>query len=206
MRLKIFAILLFSMLSGCADAQKTARLPEDKNILIVYLSRTRNTEALAGIIHQNTGGTKVAIEVQNPYPEDYKAIVEQVRQENETGFLPHLKTEIKDIEKYDVVFIGFPTWGMQLPPPVKSFLKRYDLSGKTIVPFNTHAGYGVGSGFQNIKELCPKSIVSEGFSTRGGVERDGILYVMEGEKEKEVQAEVRKWLGEINLLRDKDKH
>lgn len=206
MILKIFAILLFSMLSGCADAQKTARLPEDKNILIVYLSRTKNTEAVAGIIHQNTGGTKVAIVVQNPYPEDYKAIVEQVRQENETGFLPHLKTEIKDIEKYDVVFIGFPTWGMQLPPPVKSFLKHYDLSGKTIVPFNTHAGYGVGSGFQNIKELCPKSTVSEGFSTRGGVERDGILYVMEGEKEKQVQAEVQKWLRKINLLSNTDKH
>ncbi|WP_303745093.1 flavodoxin family protein, partial [Bacillus toyonensis] len=89
-------------------------------VLIVYLSRTKNTKAIAEIIHKNVGGTLVALELQTPYPEDYKAIVDQVSMENETGFLPPLKTRIDSIAKYDVVFIGFPTWGMQLPPPIKS--------------------------------------------------------------------------------------
>lgn len=114
--------------------------------------------------------------------------------------MPPLKTKIDSIEKYDVVFLGFPTWGMQLPPPMKSFLHQYDLKGKTVIPFNTNAGYGVGSGFQTVKELCPDSDVLEGFEIKGGVERDGIYFVMEGEKEKQAQNEIKKWLEKINLL------
>ena len=117
-------------------------------VLIVYLSRTNNTKAVAEIIHRQVGGTLVALELENPYPENYQAIVDQVARENETGYLPPLKTKIDSLEKYDVVFVGFPTWGMQLPPPLKSFLSQYDLSGKTVVPFNTNAGYGIGSSFR----------------------------------------------------------
>ena len=155
-------------------------LSEASNVLIVYLSRTNNTKAVAEIIHEYVGGTLVALELKNPYPEDYKAIVDQVVKENESEFLPPLKTKIDSIQKYDVVFVGFPTWGMQLPPPMKSFLNQYDLSGKTIVPFNTNAGYGIGSSFEIIKKLCPKSIVLEGFSTQGGIERDGNPFRNEG--------------------------
>ena len=90
---------------------------------------------------------------------------------------------------------------MQLPPPMKSFLNQYDLSGKTVVPFNTNAGYGVGSSFDTVKKLCPKSKVLDGFSTKGGVERDGIYFVMEGEKGKQARDEVKKWLKKINLLK-----
>ena len=92
---------------------------------------------------------------------------------------------------------------MQMPPPVKSFLKRYDLKGKTVVPFNTHAGYGVGSGFQEVKQLSPGSRILEGLSIKGGIERDGILFVMEGEKEKQAKAEVADWLKKIGLRSDK---
>lgn len=172
-----------------------------ENVLIVYLSRTNNTKAIAEIIHENVGGTLVALELENPYPENYKATVDQVAKENGTGFLPPLKTKIDSIQKYDVVFVGFPTWGMQLPPPMKSFLKQYDLSGKTIVPFNTNGGYGIGSTFDTVKELCPNSRVVEGFSIKGGVERDGILFIMEGEKEKEARLEVEKWIQKINVVK-----
>ncbi|MEP6513132.1 MAG: flavodoxin [Parafilimonas sp.] len=177
----------------------------NKKILIVYLSRTNNTKAVAEIIHKNVGGDLVALELQTPYPSDYKAIVAQVEQENETGFLPPLKTNIDSIEKYDVVFIGFPTWGMQLPPPMKSFLHKYNLSGKTIVPFNTNAGYGVGSSFETVKQLCPNSKVLEGYSVKGGVERDGILFVMEGEKKQRVEVAIKKWLGTIGINQTKKK-
>jgi flavodoxin len=173
---------------------------KDKKILIVYLSRTKNTKALADIIHQKVGGTLVALELATPYPENYQQIVAQVAKENETGFLPLLKTKIDSMEHYDVIFLGFPTWGMQLPPPVKSFLHQYDLSGKIVVPFNTNAGYGVGRSFKTVKQLSPKSEVLEGFTTKGGVERDGILFVMDGDKEKQVKAEVKAWLKKIGLI------
>jgi flavodoxin len=205
------ALLLLQILSslvGCTSAQRPATTDPivtkpNAKVLIVYLSRTRNTEALAKLIHAEVGGTLVPLELEKPYPADYKSTVDQVAKENETGFLPPLKTKISGIEQYDVVFVGFPTWGMQMPPPVKSFLKRYDLKGKTVVPFNTHAGYGVGSGFQEVKQLSPGSRILEGLSIKGGIERDGILFVMEGEKEKQAKAEVADWLKKIGLRSDK---
>jgi flavodoxin len=155
-----FALILttFLLLSGCTAAQTPSTELDDalknKNVLIVYLSRTKNTKAVAEIIHKHTGGTLVELVLESPYPENYKAIVDQVVNENATGFLPALKTKIESIYEYDVVFIGFPTWGMQLPPPMKSFLTQYDLIGKTVIPFNTNAGYGVGSSFETVKKLC----------------------------------------------------
>jgi flavodoxin len=171
-----------------------------KKILIIYLSRTNNTKAIAEIIQKNVGGKLVALELQKPYPENYQQIVAQVVRENETGFLPPLKTKINSIQKYDVLFIGFPTWDMQIPPPMKSFLHQYNLSGKTVIPFNTNAGYGVGSGFQTVKELCPDSKVLNGFSIKGGIERDGVFFVMKGEKAKDAEREVRKWLQQIKVI------
>jgi flavodoxin len=90
---------------------------------------------------------------------------------------------------------------MQLPPPMKSFLKQYDLSGKTVVPFNTNAGYGIGSTFETVKALCPNSTVLDGFTTKGGIERDGILFVMQGAKEKQAQAEIQTWLKKLNIIK-----
>ncbi len=179
----------------------TRQTTDPKKVLIVYLSRTNNTKAIAEIIQKNVGGRLVALELKTPYPENYKAIVDQVVEENATGFLPPLKTKIDSIEKYDVIFLGFPTWGMQLPPPVKSFLKQYDLSGKKIVPFNTNAGYGTGSSFDTVKEMCPNSTVLDGYSTKGGVERDGIFFVIQGEKEKQAELEVKNWLKKLNLVK-----
>jgi hypothetical protein len=90
---------------------------------------------------------------------------------------------------------------MQLPPPMKSFLKQYDLSGKIVVPFNTNGGYGIGSSFETVRELCQNSTVLEGFSMKGGIERDGILFVMEGEKAKQAHVEIDTWLRKIGLLK-----
>jgi flavodoxin len=166
------------------------RVPTEKNTLIVYLSRTSNTKAIAEIIHQKVGGTLVALELETPYPADYRAIVLQVVHENESGYLPPLKTKIGGIEQYDFVFLGFPTWGMQLPPPVKSFLHQYDLKGKIVIPFNTNGGYGVGSSFETIKELCPQSTILHGFTTRGGSGIDGHNLLIKDAKAEEARKEV----------------
>jgi flavodoxin len=205
-RITQIALLVCMLPVSCTPAQQDNISPNGQSninpesTLIVYLSRTQNTKAVAEIIHKNIGGTLIALELETPYPEHYQTTVNQVAEENRTGYLPPLKTKIDDIGKYDVVFIGFPTWGMQLPPPMKSFLSQYDLSGKIVVPFNTNAGYGIGSSFETVKQLCPNSTVLDGFSTKGGVERDGILYVMEGDKEKQVQTEVKKWLQKIKAV------
>jgi hypothetical protein len=144
----------------------------------------------------------VALELEKPYPENYQATVQQVVKENETGYLPPLKTKIDSIQNYEIVFIGFPTWDMQMPPPMKSFLHRYNISGRTVIPFNTNAGYGVGRGFQTVKELCPNSTILEGFSIKGGVERDGVYLVIKDEKAKEAETKVKKWLQKMELTKE----
>jgi flavodoxin len=199
----IIGLATVLLTSSCRDDQPAVSEStiDPERTLIVYLSRTKNTQAVAEMIQKNVGGTLVALELVTPYPEHYQTTVNQVGEENRTGYLPPLKTKIDNIGTYDYIFVGFPTWGMQLPPPIKSFLNEYDLSGKVIIPFNTHAGYGVGSGFRTIEELCPNSTLLGGYSTKGGVERDGILFVMEGEKEKQVQEDVKEWLREIALVK-----
>lgn len=204
-------LTFFLLFSACSPAETRHNKPDPVviidpgkalpgKVLIVYVSRTNNTKAIAEIIHKQVGGTLVALELATPYPENYRATVEQVARENESGFLPVLKTKINNIQQYDVVFVGFPTWGMQLPPPMKSFLRQHDLNRKTVIPFNTNGGYGIGSAFQTVKELCPNSQVLDGFTTRGGSERDGQLLVITGEKGKEAETNVQQWLRKIKMI------
>jgi flavodoxin len=197
-----FFVLISACSSQTESINTTGTTVDSGKVLIVYLSRTNNTKALAEIIHENVGGILVALELEKPYPENYQATVQQVAKENETGYLPPLKTKIDSIESYDVVFVGFPTWGMQLPPPMKSFLKQYDLSGKTIIPFNTNGGYGTGSSFQTVKELCPNSKLVEGFTIKGGSERDGQYLVLKDEKRKEAERAVKSWLQKLQLIKE----
>jgi hypothetical protein len=81
---------ILCLTSGSSRAQQSPansqRVLTEKNTLIVYLSRTNNTKAIAEIIHQKVGGTLVALELQTPYPTDYRATVQQVVRENETGY------------------------------------------------------------------------------------------------------------------------
>ena len=212
MKIKISMIhillALSVLISSCSPSgtknrySKVDSTIDSSKVLIVYLSRTNNTKTVAEIIHKNAGGTLVALELEKPYPENYQATVQQVVKENETGFLPPLKTKIDNIQNYDVVFVGFPTWGMKLPPPMKSFLRQYDLSGKTIVPFNTNDGYGIGSSFDTLKELCPKSKILDGFSIKGGSESDGRARLSKVDNAKDAETKVKKWLQEIKLIKE----
>jgi len=203
--LLMIASAVICLLSGAAAAQqrpaKGQALPAEKKILIVYLSRTNNTKAVADIIHEKVGGKLVALELQTPYPADYYATVQQVVRENETGYLPPLKTVTDGPDQYDVVFVGFPTWDMKLPPPMKSFLHQYSLRGKTIIPFNSNSGYGPGSTFRTVRELCPQTTVLQGFSTRGGLERDGQLLAIKDARAEEVRTEVENWLRTVGMLK-----
>ncbi|MDT7828010.1 flavodoxin [Pricia sp. S334] len=190
-------IFIIFLVSGICGAQGS--MDESDNILIVYLSRTNNTKVVAEMIHEKVGGDLVALELKNPYPADYQSIVKQVAEENRTGFLPPLKTKV-DVDKYDTIFLGFPTWGMQLPPPVKSFLTRYDFEDKTVIPFNTNAGYGIGSSFRTVESLCSDCNILEGFSVTGGIERDGIYLAIKGKRKVEVRELLMEWLENLKPL------
>jgi flavodoxin len=201
----VLVLLCSSLSCAFADANENATAKNNKataaapKVVIVYLSRTNNTKTVAEFIQQAVGGELVAIELQTPYPENYQDTVEQVRQENQAGYLPALKTMIKNIASYDVIFLGFPTWGMQMPPPVKSFLAKHQLGDKTVIPFNTNAGYGIGSGLSDLTRYCPDCRVLSELQLKGGIERDGVLFVMEGAYAVSVKEKVQQWLRTLSV-------
>jgi hypothetical protein len=96
------------LLSGVAQQRpaKDHGLPAEKKILIVYLSRTNNTKAVADIIHEKVGGKLIALELQTPYPADYHATAQQVVRENETSYLPSLETVINTISSLSAFQLG----------------------------------------------------------------------------------------------------
>jgi len=176
------------------------RKSKDEKILIVYLSRTGNTKVVSEIIKEKIGGTLVPIELNNhEYHSDFEAAYSQVEEENNRNFLPPIQEIEYSVENYELIFIGFPVWVTQLPPPMKNFLNKYDLSGKIVIPFNTNIGLGSGSSFQTIKKMCPNSRVLEGYSTKGGEEKNGIPFVMEGEKKEQTSIEIEEWIDTIGL-------
>ena len=194
--MKYVALLLLIILTCSLKAQR----PVGEKILIVYLSRTNNTKAVAEMINRLVGGKLVALELVTPYPENYRSTVAQVVRENETGYLPPLKNRVKNIENYETIFLGFPTWGMKLPPPVKTFLTQYKLTNKKVILFNTNGGYGNGNSFETVKELCVGCILPEGFSTTGGFEIDGRLLEIKDKKAIAVEKDVVKWLRDIKMI------
>jgi flavodoxin len=139
-----------------------------KKILIAYFSHTGSTREIAEQIHKKVGGDIFEIRAVKKYPDDYDAVVEEARKELDSGFKPALKTKVKDIKPYDLVFIGYPVWWGTFPAPVKTFLLENDLSGKTIAPFCTHGGSGLGRSEKDISKLCPRSTLLEGEAFRGG--------------------------------------
>lgn len=110
------------------------------------------TEYVARLIQDNVGGDIHLIQTVEPYSTDFDTVVDQNHEEMETGTLPELVAGDLDVSQYDTVFIGYPVWATDAPQAIFSFLSQYDLSGKTIIPFCTHDGYGAGGSYGNIAD------------------------------------------------------
>jgi flavodoxin len=150
------------------QGRNTMRFDINKKILVAYFSYSGNTREIADQIHKSVGGDIFEIQAVKPYPGDYDAVVKQAKQELEPSYKPALKTKIENIKSYDLVFIGYPNWCKTVPAPVRTFLSEYDFSGKTIAPFCTHEGSGLGRSATDISKFCPKSTLLDGIAIRGG--------------------------------------
>lgn len=138
-----------------------------KKILVVYFSHSGNTREVANQIIKNIDADILEIQSADSYPEDYDAVVEKAKRELSSNYRPALKTKVDNIKSYDVIFVGSPCWWSTIVPPVTTFLSSYDLSGKSIAPFITYEGSGLGKSVEDISKLCPNSNVLEGLAIRG---------------------------------------
>jgi flavodoxin len=155
------------VLSHLFPAPAAATVTGKAQVLIVYYSRSGNTREIAHQIHERVGGNIIELQTVKPYPEEYDAVTKQAKQELNSGFKPALKTKVEKIGAYHVIFVGSPIWWGTIAPPVKSFLSEYDLAGKTIVPFITHQGSGLGRSVEDVATLCPNSTILDGLAVWG---------------------------------------
>lgn len=142
-----------------ASSETTAK---GENVLIVYFTRTGTTEQAAQQIQQLTGGRLVELEAEAPYSGSYETTLDRAERELHSNARPALITRIEQMETYDTIFVGYPIWHGDAPMVIDTFLESYDFTGKTIVPFCTSGGSGIGTSMQTIRGLCPDSTVLQG--------------------------------------------
>ena len=137
---------------------------DELSTLVVYFSNSGNTEILANFIHNYVGGDIVALEPTVAYPEEYNDLLDVSQEEQQSDARPEFNDLNIDIEDYDTIFIGYPNWWGDMPMIIYTFFDTYDLSGKTIAPFNTSGGSGLSRTVGTIRELEPDATVTEGFT------------------------------------------
>ncbi|MGM9682818.1 MAG: flavodoxin [Eubacteriales bacterium] len=127
-----------------------------------------NTEVAAGMIRELTAADLFKIEQLKPYSGDYNECIAQAEADQRQNVRPELKKRLETIDEYDVIYLGYPNYWSTMPMAVFTFLEQYDFRGKTIRPFCTHEGSGLGSSIRDIKKLCPAATVKKGLAIHGG--------------------------------------
>lgn len=149
--------------------------------LIAYFSRTGenyvngtiknlpvgNTEVAAQMIQERTGGDLFRLEPVQAYPYGYNACIAQAQDEQRRDARPELKAYPDSLEGYDTIYLGYPNYWGTMPMCVCTFLEHFDFTGKTIRPFCTHEGSGMGRSEADIRRLCPGAKVERGLAIHG---------------------------------------
>lgn len=144
--------------------------------------RVGNTEIAAGIIQKLTGAEAFKMEPMQAYSKDYNECIAQAQADQRRNARPELKSYPESMDAYDTIYLGFPNYWSTMPMAVFTFLEHFDFTGKTIRPFCTHEGSGMGSSEKDIRKLCPGAKVEKGLAIRGGSVENA-------------EPEIKKWLG-----------
>lgn len=133
--------------------------------IIIYYSYGGNTKRIANLIHVKKGYDMVEIKPVIPYTNDYQKLVDAEEAKMHQEEVAEIEPINVDLNNYDRVILGTPVWWYTMTPPIRTFLKKYDLSGKVIVPFATNGGW-LGSTFDDIKKYTSNSEVENPISIK----------------------------------------
>lgn len=192
-----------------SDSEQSDSASASSNILIAYFSVPEtdgvdavagasrvvvdgevldNTQYIAQLIQQQTGGDLFRIETVQKYPGSHDPLLEFAYNERAEGARPELAAQMENLGSYDIIFLGYPNWNADLPMPLYTLLEQTDLSGKTIVPFTTHGGSGFSRTIQTIQELQPNAtVVSDGLS----ISRNSVA---------QAESDVASWVSGLGLI------
>lgn len=121
-----------------------------------------NTEYIAHIIREATGGDLFAIKTERTYPTPHKALIDDAKKEAEANGRPKLLNHIKNLSDYDIIFVGYPNWWYDMPMVIYTFFDEYDFKGKTVIPFVTHGGSSFSQSVETIAEMEKDANVIKG--------------------------------------------
>lgn len=178
--------------------------------IIVYYSRTGgnyvngtienlsigNTARAAKMIQKETKAAMFSIEQVVPYSTDYNACIAQAQSDQRRDARPELQQYPENLEQYDTIYLGYPNYWGTMPMAVFTFLEHFDFSGKTILPFCTHEGSGMGNSEKDIKRMCPGAIVKKGLAIKGAAIQNTPTAAEEA---------IRRWLLEVEVYPAKSK-
>ena len=161
-------------------------------MLIVYYSQAvGNTRRIAEMLQKETGADIAMIDTADPYIGSYNDIVEQAKDEVNRGYRPKIKPIDYDIDNYDIIAVGTPTWWYTMAPAVTTFLSSQSWSRKTVIPFATHGGWP-GHVIKDMKALCKGA----DFRCEKEIQFDSTG----GDVLKTTEKEIGKWIDEVKKL------
>lgn len=178
--------MLLSMLSLTAcGAKTTEKNSESMKPIVIFFSHAGenysvgviqegNTKLVTDIICERTGADRLEIVCTKDYDLPYMELIEVAKKEQQDGELPGFTlllngkaVEKADLSAYDTVYVGGPIWWGTYPQVMFSFFESYDLNGKTILPFTTHEGSGLGNCVSDLKAAYPNATFGKAFSLYG---------------------------------------
>lgn len=145
-----------------------------------------NTENFANQIKETVGGDLFKVTPLVPYNEAYNEIVDRAADEQDANARPKIIGLVNNFESYDTIFIGYPNWWGTMPMIMFTFMESYNFNGKTIIPFCTHDGSGLGRSLSDLKLLAPNATILDGLAIKG-------------KRISNSKSDVNDWLKELNL-------
>lgn len=126
-----------------------------------------NTEVAAKMVAELSGGDLFQLVPIQAYSDDYNQCINEAQDDQRRNARPELKEYPDNLDGYDTIYLGFPNYWGTMPMCVFTFLEHFDFAGKTILPFCTHEGSGMGKSEADIKNLCPGAKVKAGLAIHG---------------------------------------
>ena len=173
--------------TALSQPESASDAPEETGgpkVLVAYFSATNTTKGVAETIAASTGGDLYAITPAQPYTSadlNYNDDNSRSTKEmNDPSARPEISGSVADMAQYDIVFLGYPIWWGEAPRIINTFVESYDLSGKTIVPFCTSGGSGMGSSATNLQSAASGASWLSGRRLNSGVSQSEIAQWVNG--------------------------
>lgn len=152
---------------------------QEHKILVAYFSATGTTKGVAEHIANGLNADIYEIVPEEAYTDadlDYNDNNSRTTIEmNDPDARPAISGSVENMEQYDIIFVGYPIWWGEAPRIVSTFMESYDFSGKTIVPFCTSGGSGIGSSASNLERLTSGATWLDGRRLNGSDSQDTVM-------------------------------